>query len=101
MEGAGEDPYLGSLIAKARIEGFQGDLNSNKNIIACAKHFAGYGFAESGRDYNTVDVSESTLQNIILPPFKAAADAGLQMGDGGGIQWLGRGQAGQCLARGR
>jgi beta-glucosidase len=77
MEGAGEDPYLGSKIAVARVQGFQGDL-SNKNILACAKHFAGYGFAESGRDYNTVDVSESTLQNTIFPPFKASVDAGVR-----------------------
>ena len=77
MEGAGEDPYLGSLIAKARVEGFQGDFSSNKNILACAKHFAGYAFAESGRDYNTVDIGESTLHNIVLPPFKAAVDAGV------------------------
>lgn len=78
MEGAGEDPYLGSLIAEARVKGFQGDLSSNKNILACAKHFAGYGFAESGKDYNTVDVGESTLQNVIFPPFKAALDAGVR-----------------------
>lgn len=77
MEGAGEDPYLGSLIAKARVEGFQGDFSSNKNILACAKHFAGYGFSEAGRDYNTVDIGESTLHNIVLPPFKAAVDAGV------------------------
>ncbi len=77
MEGAGEDPYLGSLIAKARIQGFQGNL-SNKNIIACAKHFAGYGFAESGRDYNTVFVSDDVLHNSILPPFKASVDAGVK-----------------------
>ncbi len=77
MEGAGEDPYLGSKIAVARVQGFQGDL-SNKNILACAKHFAGYAFAESGRDYNTVDVSESTLQNIIFPPFKASVAAGVR-----------------------
>ncbi|MFM2264737.1 MAG: hypothetical protein RLZ77_153, partial [Bacteroidota bacterium] len=77
MEGAGEDPYLGSQIATARVHGFQGtNFNSNKTILACAKHFAGYGFAESGRDYNTVDVSESVLQNVIFPPFKAAVDAG-------------------------
>lgn len=76
MEGAGEDPYLGSLIAKARIKGFQGDdLSSPFTIAACAKHFAGYGFAEAGRDYNTVDVGTSTLYNSILPPFKAAVDA--------------------------
>lgn len=78
MEGAGEDTYLGSKIAVARIQGFQGDLKSNKNILACAKHFAGYAFAEAGRDYNTVDVSESTLQNTIFPPFKAAVDAGVK-----------------------
>ncbi len=78
MEGAGEDPYLGSKIAVARIQGFQGDLSSNKNILACAKHFAGYAFAESGRDYNTVDVSEATLQNTIFPPFKASSDAGVR-----------------------
>lgn len=76
MEGAGEDSYLGSRIAEARIKGFQGDLKSNKNILACVKHFAAYGFAESGRDYNTVDMSESTLQNVIFPPFKASVDAG-------------------------
>ena len=75
MEGSGEDPYLGSQIAIARVEGFQGDF-SEFNLAACAKHFAGYGFAESGRDYNTVDISDNTLHNIILPPFKAAADAG-------------------------
>jgi beta-glucosidase len=78
MEGSGEDPYLGSKIAVARVQGFQGnDLSANNTILACAKHFVGYGFAESGRDYNTVDVSEETLQNIILPPFKAASDAGV------------------------
>ncbi|HRV54039.1 MAG TPA: beta-glucosidase BglX [Mangrovimonas sp.] len=77
MEGAGEDPYLGSKIAIARVQGFQGeDLSSEKTIAACAKHFAGYGFAESGKDYNTVDVNHSTLFNIILPPFKAAEEAG-------------------------
>lgn len=78
MEGAGEDAYLGSKIAVARIKGFQGDLSSRKNILACAKHFAGYGFAEAGRDYNTVAVSEETLQNVILPPFKASLDAGVR-----------------------
>lgn len=77
MEGAGEDPYLGSLIARARVKGFQGDdLSAPNTIAACAKHFAGYGFAESGKDYNTADVGVSTLYNVILPPFKAAADAG-------------------------
>jgi beta-glucosidase len=77
MEGSGEDPYLGSLIAAARVKGFQGnDLSLNNTIAACAKHFAAYGFAEAGRDYNTVDISEQRLRNIILPPFKACADAG-------------------------
>jgi len=71
MEGAGEDSFLGSKIAEARVKGFQGDLKSTKNILACAKHFAGYGFAESGRDYNTVAVSNELLHNSILPPFKA------------------------------
>ena len=75
MEGAGEDPFLGSKIGAAQIKGFQGtDLSSASSIAACVKHFAGYGFAESGRDYNTVDVGTSTLYNIILPPFKAAVD---------------------------
>ncbi len=77
MEGSGEDPYLVSLFAAARVKGFQGEnLSDNNTIAACVKHFAGYGFAEAGRDYNTVDISESTLRNVILPPFKAAADAG-------------------------
>ena len=76
MEGAGEDPYLGSLIAEARVKGFQGDdLSSPETIAACAKHFAGYGFPTAGRDYNTVDVGTYTLYNHILPPFKAAVDA--------------------------
>ncbi|MHA3789939.1 beta-glucosidase BglX [Flavobacterium hauense] len=75
MEGAGEDPYLNSRIAVARVKGFQGDLGEF-SLAACVKHFAGYSFAESGKDYNTVDVSHNTLHNIILPPFKAAADAG-------------------------
>ena len=79
MEGAGEDPYLGSKIARARIEGFQGrDLSDPKTIAACAKHFAGYGFSESGRDYNTVDVGTSTLHNTIFPPFKEAINAGVK-----------------------
>jgi len=76
MEGAGEDPYLGSKIAYARVKGFQGDdLSAVNTIAATAKHFAGYGFSESGRDYNTVDVGTSTLYNIILPPFKATIEA--------------------------
>ena len=79
MEGAGEDPYLGSKIAFARVQGFQGsDLSQHTTIAACAKHFAGYGFAESGREYNTVDVGTSTLNNIIFPPFQATIDAGVR-----------------------
>lgn len=79
MEGAGEDPYLGSQIAIARVQGFQGDDLSNEfTLAACTKHFAGYGFAEAGRDYNTVDISQNTLHNIILPPFKATVDAGVR-----------------------
>ena len=78
MEGAGEDPYFGSKVAVARIKGFQGDdLSQPNTIAACAKHFAGYAFAEAGRDYNTVDISNTTLHNVILPPFKAAAEAGV------------------------
>lgn len=79
MEGAGEDPFLGSKIAVARINGFQGeDLSDPKTIAACAKHFAGYGFSESGRDYNTVDVGTSTLYNTIFPPFEASTKAGVR-----------------------
>jgi beta-glucosidase len=78
MEGAGEDPYLGALIAQARVTGFQGKSLADKTAIAaCAKHFAGYGFAESGKDYNTVDVGTYTLYNTIFPPFKAASNAGV------------------------
>lgn len=76
MEGAGEDPYLGARIAAARVHGFQGeDLSDPHTIAACAKHFAGYGFSESGKEYNTVDFGTSTLYNMVLPPFKAANDA--------------------------
>ncbi len=79
MEGAGEDPFLGSKIATARVKGFQGDdLGATNTVLACAKHFAGYGFIEAGKEYNTVDVSENVLQNIIFPPFKAAVDAGVR-----------------------
>jgi beta-glucosidase len=77
MEGAGEDPYLGSLIARARVKGFQGKkLGDTDAVMACAKHFAAYGAAIGGRDYNSVDMSLRTLWEIYLPPFKAAADAG-------------------------
>ena len=79
MEGAGEDTYLGSKIAFARVKGFQGaDFQGKNTILACAKHFAGYGFAEAGRDYNTVDIGTSTLHNVVLPPFKATVDAGVR-----------------------
>lgn len=79
MEGAGEDPYLGSKIAYARVMGFQGkNLSDVNTIAACTKHFAAYGFAESGRDYNTVDIGTSTLYNIVLPPFKATVDANVR-----------------------
>jgi beta-glucosidase len=78
MEGAGEDPYLGAQAAAARVRGFQGrDLAAVDTIAACAKHYAAYGFAEAGRDYNTVDISEQTLRNVVLPPFKAAVAAGV------------------------
>ncbi len=79
MEGAGEDPFLGSKIAYARVKGFQGDdLTAPNTIAACAKHFAAYGFAEAGKEYNTVDVGLSTLYNTILPPFKATVDANVK-----------------------
>ncbi len=77
-EGSGEDSYLGSAFAAARVRGFQGkNLSDEGAILACAKHFAAYGAAEAGRDYNTVDLSERTLREIYLPPFKAAVDAGV------------------------
>ena len=77
MEGSGEDPYLGAQAAVARVHGFQGkDLGAVDTIAACAKHYAAYGFGEGGRDYNTVDMSEQRLRNVVLPPFKAAAEAG-------------------------
>ncbi len=77
MEGAGEDPYLASKIAYARVKGFQGDKVGDINsIMACAKHFAAYGAAIGGRDYNSVDMSKRLLWEVYLPPFKAALDAG-------------------------
>lgn len=76
-EGSGEDPYLGSAFAAARVRGFQGkNLSDVGAILACAKHFAAYGGAEAGKDYNTVELSERTLREIYFPPFKAAVDAG-------------------------
>ncbi|MVW59676.1 glycosyl hydrolase [Massilia sp. NEAU-DD11] len=78
MEGAGEDTYLGSRIAAARVRGFQGTkLGGLESVMATAKHFAGYGAALAGRDYNAVDMSEHQLYETYLPPFKAAADAGV------------------------
>ncbi len=76
-EGAGEDPYLGSVLARARVRGFQSQgLAGGKKIVACPKHYVAYGAAEGGKDYNTVDISERTLRDIYLPPFKAALDEG-------------------------
>lgn len=76
-EGSGEDTYLGSQIAIASVRGFQGDdLSKTNTILACAKHFAAYGAAEAGRDYNTTDMSERVLREVYLRPFKAAVDAG-------------------------
>lgn len=76
-EGNGEDPYLGSQIAKAMVKGYQGDLSSDENILACVKHFALYGAVEAGRDYNTVDMSHLQMFNDYFAPYKAAVDAGV------------------------
>lgn len=76
MEGAGEDPYLGSAIAVARVKGFQGNFGDTNTVMACIKHFAAYGAAIGGRDYNSVDMSDRMLWEVYLPPFKAAVDAG-------------------------
>ena len=76
MEGAGEDTYLGSKIAYARVKGFQGKLGDVNSVMACVKHFAAYGAAVGGRDYNSVDMSERMLWETYLPPFKSALDAG-------------------------
>lgn len=80
MEGAGEDPYLGSKVAVARVKGFQGDnsFKSPLRIAATAKHFAGYGFVEGALEYNAAEISTNTLYNQVLPPFKSAVDAGLR-----------------------
>ena len=76
-EGAGEDTYLGSRIAYARIKGFQGnDYKSGTTLLACTKHFAAYGAAEAGRDYNVVEMTERTFRDVYLPPYKATVDAG-------------------------
>lgn len=79
VEGAGEDPFLGAEMARARVRGFQGRaLAAPDAVAACVKHFAAYGAAEAGRDYNTTDLSEWTLREVYLPPFKAAIDAGVE-----------------------
>ena len=75
-EGGGEDPYLGSQIARAMVKGYQQDLSGNSDIMACVKHYALYGAAEAGRDYNTTDMSLVRMFNVYLPPYKAAVDAG-------------------------
>src|SRR5216684_4859847 len=78
VEGAGEDPYLGSVIAAAKVRGFQGkSMADPESVIACAKHYVAYGAIEGGRDYNTVDISEELLREVYLPPFHAAVDAGV------------------------
>ena len=78
IEGAGEDHYLGSKIAEARVRGFQGeDLNDLNTLAATVKHFAAYGAAQAGRDYHSVDMSDRELREVYLPPFKAAIDAGV------------------------
>lgn len=78
-EGAGEDVYLGSQIAKAYVKGFQGDdLSQPNTILACAKHYVAYGAAQAGRDYHTVNMGEGELRNVYLPPFKATVDAGVE-----------------------
>ncbi len=78
MESFGEDPFLGEAMGRANVEGFQGDFGKY-NVAACVKHFVGYGAAEAGRDYNTVDMSEYTLRNFYLPPFKAGIEAGAEL----------------------
>ncbi|MGJ3629149.1 glycoside hydrolase family 3 N-terminal domain-containing protein [Sphingomonas sp. MMS24-JH45] len=81
MEGAGEDRRLGELFAVARVKGFQGDdLAANDAMMACVKHFAAYGGAEAGLDYNSVDISERTLREVDPPPYKAGFDAGATTG---------------------
>ncbi|MDX9729415.1 MAG: beta-glucosidase BglX [Bacteroidales bacterium] len=77
-EGCGEDPYLASTLAYAMVKGLQGDsLTDPTSLAACAKHYAGYGFSEAGRDYNTTYISEPVLRNVVLKPFKAAKEAGV------------------------
>src|SRR5947207_6433660 len=78
VEGSGEDPYLGSMMARARVRGFQGrDYSAPDKVLACAKHWVAYGAAEAGREYNTTDIPEGTLRQVYFPPFKAAVDEGV------------------------
>src|SRR5579864_738089 len=78
VEGAGEDPYLDSMVAVARTKGFQGNSMADpESVVACAKHYVAYGAVEGGRDYNTVDISEQLLREVYLPPFHAAVNAGV------------------------
>ena len=76
-EGAGEDPYLGSIMARAYVRGYQGETWSAQSMAACAKHYVAYGAAEGGRDYNSVDMSERQLREVYLTPFHAAVDEGV------------------------
>lgn len=78
VEGAGEDPFLGATMAAAQVRGFQGsDFADPERVLACAKHFAGYGYSDAGRDYDPAYISETQLRNTVLPPFKAAVEAGV------------------------
>ena len=78
VEGAGEDPYLGAIMAKAQVRGFQGpELGTPDHVLACVKHFAAYGAADGGRDYDSSYVADDLLWNVYFPPFKAAVDAGV------------------------
>jgi beta-glucosidase len=76
VEGAGEDPYLGSAMARAQIRGFQGEQLGPESVVACVKHFAGYGSADGGRDYDSSYIPEELFRNVYLPPFQAAEEAG-------------------------
>jgi beta-glucosidase-like glycosyl hydrolase len=78
IEGAGEDPFLGAAIAQAQVRGFQGvEMGSPGHVLACAKHFAGYGAADGGRDYDSAYIPEELLRNVYLPPFHSALEAGV------------------------
>ncbi len=78
VEGPGEDPFVGAQMAKAVVKGFQGDALTDKiSVVACAKHYLGYGFSEGGKDYFRTEISDATLQNYVLPPFRAAVDSGV------------------------